>query len=219
MEVSRGEVGQRGVLEVGNDLLDDGVSAVGGLSVHHWLRVIGEYRVIAVDGEQLVLPIARGGRVESTNPAHDQPGGDVLGAAPSGERGKGHLGHLSVGNPALLIFVIDRVGVADRHPGLFIDAGNGPDHRWGQAGGQGKAGPSPPRRGDDVIAIKRRVCAHDHQPGGAGAPGAARASASSLAAPRTEFTAPRRSRVAAIIGADSGVEIVASSALSPFTPM
>jgi hypothetical protein len=46
-----GQVGQRGVFEVGDDLFNDGVVAVGGLGVEHRLRVVGEYRVIAVDGE------------------------------------------------------------------------------------------------------------------------------------------------------------------------
>lgn len=45
------------------------------------------------------------------------------------------------------------------------------------------------------------------------------ASASSFAVPRTEFVEPMRSRVAAITGTDSGVDRVASSALSPLTPV
>jgi hypothetical protein len=48
-------VRQRRVLKVGDDLLDDGVVAVGGLGIEHRLRVVGEYCVVAVDGEQLVL--------------------------------------------------------------------------------------------------------------------------------------------------------------------
>jgi len=44
-----------------------------------------------------------------------------------------------------------------------------------------------------------------------------RASATRRAAPLAEFVGPRRSRVAAITGADSGVETIASNALSPLT--
>ena len=45
------------------------------------------------------------------------------------------------------------------------------------------------------------------------------ASATSRAAPFAEFVDPFRSRAAAITGAADGVETVAISALSPFTPV
>jgi hypothetical protein len=45
------------------------------------------------------------------------------------------------------------------------------------------------------------------------------ASASSFAASRTEFVVPRCSLVAAITGANSGVETVASSTFSLLTPV
>jgi hypothetical protein len=38
----------RAVFEVGDDLLDDGVVAVGGLGIQHQLRAVGEDRVVAV---------------------------------------------------------------------------------------------------------------------------------------------------------------------------
>jgi hypothetical protein len=41
----------------------------------------------------------------------------------------------------------------------------------------------------------------------------------SRAAPRAEFAEPRRSLVAAITGAATGVDTVAISALRPFTPV
>src|SRR5512144_415310 len=44
------------------------------------------------------------------------------------------------------------------------------------------------------------------------------ASATNRAAPRAEFADPFRSRVAAITGADDGVEAVARNAFKPFTP-
>ena len=46
---------------------------------------------------------------------------------------------------------------------------------------------------------------------------ASRAAAANRAAPRTEFAVPPRSRVQAITGATSGVQIVAASAFSPRT--
>jgi hypothetical protein len=82
-------VRQRAVFQIGDDLFNDRVVAVGGLGVEHRLGAVGEHRVIPVGGEQLVLPRGCGGGVEATHPAHDQPGGDVLGGTSTGERGKG----------------------------------------------------------------------------------------------------------------------------------
>jgi hypothetical protein len=45
------------------------------------------------------------------------------------------------------------------------------------------------------------------------------ASATNRAAPRAEFTDPFRSLLATITGAEDAVQTVASSALSPFTPV
>jgi hypothetical protein len=56
-------------------------------------------------------------RVQAADPAHDQPGGDMLGAAAAGERGEGGLGDLAVGDQAWLVVVPDRVGVVDRGVG------------------------------------------------------------------------------------------------------
>jgi hypothetical protein len=50
-----GQVRQCGVLQVGDDLLDDGVVTVSGLCSQHRLRTVGEHRVIPIDGEQLAL--------------------------------------------------------------------------------------------------------------------------------------------------------------------
>jgi hypothetical protein len=46
----------------------------------------------------------------------------------------------------------------------------------------------------------------------------ARVSATNRAAPRAELVAPRRNLVAAITGAEAGVDTVAINALSPSTP-
>ena len=69
--------------------------------------------------------------------------------------------------------------------------------------------------GDDVVGVQRRVRERTTSPLAPAARAVTRASVTSRAAPRTEFTAPRRSRVATIIGAASGVETVAISALTP----
>jgi len=45
----------------------------------------------------------------------------------------------------------------------------------------------------------------------------ARASATSRAAPRVELVGPLRSRVAAITGAETGVEMIPINAFNPFT--
>ena len=113
-----GETGSlHGPFEVGDDLLDDGMGPVGGFGVEHRQWAVGEYRVVAVGGEQLALVV----RVHVFDPAHDQPGGHVLGFRPGGERGVTDLGDFGVGDPPLPIFVEDGVGVFDRRPGLFID--------------------------------------------------------------------------------------------------
>jgi len=54
-------VRERGVFEVGDDLFDDGVVAVGGLGGEHRFGAVGEHCVVAVAGEQLVLSAGRGG--------------------------------------------------------------------------------------------------------------------------------------------------------------
>ncbi len=82
------QVRQRGVLQVGDDLLDDGVVAVGGLGGQHRFGAVGEHGVVAVDGEHLRLPGWDGRGVEPADPPHDQPCGDVLGLAAAGERGE-----------------------------------------------------------------------------------------------------------------------------------
>jgi hypothetical protein len=50
-----GRVRQRPVLQVGDDLLDDGVRPVSGLGLQHRRRAVGEHRVVPVGGEQLTL--------------------------------------------------------------------------------------------------------------------------------------------------------------------
>ena len=55
----------------GDDLLDDRVVAVGGLGGEHLLTGVGEDRVVAPHGEQLVLAGRDGLGVQAFDPAHD----------------------------------------------------------------------------------------------------------------------------------------------------
>jgi hypothetical protein len=70
-------VGKRAAGDVGEDLLDQRVVAVLPLGLDELERGIGEDRVVAPGGEQLVLP---GGcfLVQVADPADDQPGDDGL---------------------------------------------------------------------------------------------------------------------------------------------
>jgi hypothetical protein len=63
-EVPGGQVGERPVVPVGEDLLDDGVVAVVRLGLDRLERAVGEDGVVAP------------GTVEVADPADDQPGGD-----------------------------------------------------------------------------------------------------------------------------------------------
>jgi hypothetical protein len=57
-EMPRGQVGERAVVPVGEDLLDDGVVAVVRLGLDHLERAVGEQRVVAPAGEQFILSLA-----------------------------------------------------------------------------------------------------------------------------------------------------------------
>jgi hypothetical protein len=96
-----------------------------GLRGQHRLGVVGEHGVVAVDRERFGLPGRDSLGVEAPHAAHDQPGGDVLGAAASGERGERHLGDFGIGDPLVFVLVEDGVGVADRRPAGLVDAGDG----------------------------------------------------------------------------------------------
>ena len=74
-ELPRGQVREGAVVEVGEDLLDDGVAAVLLLGLDELERGVGEDGVVAPGGEQLAL--ARCGLCLVADAADDQPGGDV----------------------------------------------------------------------------------------------------------------------------------------------
>src|SRR5450759_4772732 len=136
-----------------------GVVAVGGLRGEHRLGGAGEDGVVAPGGEQGALPGRDRGRVQAFDAAHDQPGTDVLTVAAGGERGEGDLGDLGVGDPPVLVLVVDRVGVLDTHPPVVGDLGDRPGHGGVHAGGDGEPGPTGARRGDTVVVVVRRVAA------------------------------------------------------------
>lgn len=115
------------------------------------------------------------GGVEPADPPDDQPGADPLGFATAGERGERgerRFGDLGIGNPAVFLFVVDRIRVADRYPRGLVDPGDRPGHRWGQSRGDGEPGSRSPRRGDDVISVVSGVGSQNQQPARAGTPGA-----------------------------------------------
>jgi hypothetical protein len=76
-----------------------------------------------------------GGGVQASHPAHDRPGGDLSPSRWDRKRGGGRLGDLGLRDSALLVFVEDRVAVADRGPGGLGDAGDRGGHTRGDPGG------------------------------------------------------------------------------------
>ncbi len=102
MKLPGGQMRERPVLQVGDDLLDDRVAAVVGLGGEHRQGRVGEHGVVAPGGEQLALRVHGDVvRVGVTDPAHDQPSGDVLCLRAGDERGERHLGDLGVTDPLL----------------------------------------------------------------------------------------------------------------------
>ena len=94
VELAGGEVRQRLVFEVGDDLLDDGVVAMLGLDERDVLGAVGDEREVPPVGPQLGL------RADQPGAPDDQPPAAVDG-----------LGDLRL---ALL-------GVVDRLPGVLVD--------------------------------------------------------------------------------------------------
>ena len=121
-ELPGGQMRQRAVLQIGDDLLDDRVPPVIGLGLEHRQRRIGEHGVMPPDREQLTLSVGDDMvGVGVADPAHDQPGGDLLRVGFGPERGERDLGDLGVGNPLPQLLVVDRVRVADRCPRRLRD--------------------------------------------------------------------------------------------------
>src|SRR4030095_7630569 len=113
------QVGQCPGDQVGVDLLDDGVPAMLRLGLHQGVGRVGEHRVVAVIGDQLTLAGDLLG-VVAPDPAHDQPGGDLVTGAV--ERDVHRFGDLRRGDPSSLILVPDGLRIADIDPLVFADA-------------------------------------------------------------------------------------------------
>jgi hypothetical protein len=151
------------------------------------------------------------GRVVAADPAHDQPGGHRVPGA--GERGVDGFGDLRVGDPPAGVFVDNGLWVLDVNPLVVGDAvARGADLRVDPGGDREPDFPAV-ARGDHGLGIERRVCPDHDFPRRAARAGVVIASAIMLAAPRAEPALPERSLVAAITGADSGVDKVAISGL------
>ena len=114
------------VVQVGEELLDDGVAAVLLLGLDELERGVGEDGVVAPGGEQLTL--ARCGLCLVADAADDQPGGDVQLLFLRGERRVAGLGDLGVGDPAVQLVIPDGLRVLDGLPRVLGDRGDrGPD--------------------------------------------------------------------------------------------
>ena len=89
-----GGVGQGTGLELGDDLLDDRVVAVGGVGVNGAEGGVGDERVVAPGVEQLTLALGRCGGAQALHAAHHEAAGDLLVLGVGGERGEVDVGDL-----------------------------------------------------------------------------------------------------------------------------
>ena len=132
------QVRQGGVLQVGVDLFDDRVPAVGlvrGHGVEDGGVGGGEERVEPPDVEQ-ACPARRRGAARRGSPGSGARSAGPAPARPSlgGERGEADLGDLGAGDPAAGGLVEDGVGVLDRGPRILADAGDRGLDRAGPSG-------------------------------------------------------------------------------------
>ena len=163
---------QRPVLELGDDLLDDGVVAVPGVGGDRVQGRVRDERVVPVGGEQFALHGAAPGLgLEAFDAAYDQSAGHVLGFASAGERDEGHLGDFGVGYPSPLGLVPDGVRVADRGPRRLADATDRGYDRGVHPGGHREPHLVADRGADEVPPVVGRVRAGQHLPGHPRRPG------------------------------------------------
>jgi hypothetical protein len=111
------------VIQVGEDLLHDGVVTVLPLGLDELGRRAGEDGVVAPGGEQLILAL-RLLLVPAADAADDQPRGDLLLVLLRGERRVLDLGDLGGGDPAVQLVVPDGLQVLDGGPGIPADVGD-----------------------------------------------------------------------------------------------
>lgn len=180
--------------------------------------------MVAVGSEQFILGTLglalAGGRVQPFNPAHDQPGGDVLVLLAGGEVRVGDLGDLGIRYPPALVLVPDGLGVLDPNPGILGDAGDRGDGRLIVTGGDRETRPASAYRRGDLVVVEGAVGARRDAPGGPGpAWQCSQVSVIIEAAPQAEEHEPCRVRVPEMTGAAAGVQMVATRAFRPFTPL
>jgi hypothetical protein len=169
VKTPEGEMRERSVDHISVDLLLYCMIAVLFLGLQEGVRAVGEDRVVAVGGEQLVLA-ALGLLVAHLDSAHDQPGGDGL-ALLAGEGGVGRFGDLGVGDPAAGLLVEDRPRVGDRRPGVLVDGGDGGFDLGVEFGGDREPGVVITAGGDHLGAVEGAVAAHQEGAGAAGLAG------------------------------------------------
>jgi len=115
-------------LKFGDDLLDHRVAAVAFVGLDQAQGAVGDERVMPVGREQLALfGAVTGEGLESLDASHDQ----VTATCSALCRPVNAVKPISVTSASLtqvLGLVEDRVGVGDRRPGVFLDAGDRLDH-------------------------------------------------------------------------------------------
>ena len=163
-EAARGQVRQSGVLQVGEDRLDDRVLAVDLVGVDGRQVAGGEERVEPPDVEQAGL-VRVGGGVDVGDPAHHESAGHVVGLARGGERGETDLGDLCAGDPRLAGVVEDGLRVVDRGPRVGIDLLDGVADRGVLAHGDAHLRAGLDRGQDRRATVVGGVGAQQHHPG------------------------------------------------------
>ena len=209
-------MGQGAVLELGDDLFDDGVPPVGQVGLDRVEVAVGDERVVAPGREQLALDRAVGGqRLQAADPAHHEPAGHVLVLAAAGERHVRDLGDLGVADPASEGLVEDGLGVADRGPAVLGDAADRGLDLGVHPGGHREPRPVPHGGPDERSPVVRGVGTGKDLTAGPGGSGGREAWARRRPAPGRRGDVPRRSLARAITGAAVGVERVASWTFRP----
>ena len=154
-------MGQRAVLEIGIDLFDDRMLAMG-LTGRDGVQVAcREERVKAVRVEEGRLFLVRF-MVQFGDPSHDQAAFDAFGFLAGTERGEGGFGDLGGRNPGAGVLVSDRVGVVDRGPLVGGDRGDRALDSGVHPRGDRDFRPSAMLGGDDSVAIERAISAQRH---------------------------------------------------------
>src|SRR6476469_4465920 len=115
---------QGGVFEVGVEVVEDRVAAVGLVGADGVKGGGGGRRVEAPHVTQGGLPVA-GGLVVVGDAAHHQAARDLLGGLSGAERCERNLGDLGPRDPLLGGFVVEGVGVFDGYPRVVTDLGDG----------------------------------------------------------------------------------------------